>query len=272
MNYIDFPTLIQSTYRKFLEEAVHIKPARWQGISTMGRPDLETYELLNHSSTVPLPSELRGFYRKAIGPDLPWVDDHFEERVCGFPLNPGTHWSNWRMGNGADKFRLKDGTFNHNYMERMWPKYARKVAPGAVAPETFVPTEDPHRGILYKYGDLRDVVNQLVREPDTRQAVLPMFFPEDTGAVHGDRVPCSLFWQFIMRDGELHMVYTLRSVDVWNHWRNDLYMAVRLLLWVLDECRVQSEDWYGITPGTLTTHITSFHLFRGNYHQLKAAV
>jgi hypothetical protein len=66
------------------------------------------------------------------------------------------------------------------------------------------------------------------------------------------------------------MVYTLRSVDLINHLRNDLYMAVRLLLWFLDECRAKSDDWYEVRPGTLTTNITSLHLFRGNYHQLKA--
>lgn len=271
MKYPDFPTLIRGVYHDFLKAPL-IKPLRWQGVSTQGKPDLETYELLNHSSTVPLPRETLSFYRREIGPDLPWADDHFDERVCGYPLNPGLQWAKWRMGKGADQFRLPDGTFNHNYMERFWPRYARKVQPAEeVPPAPWIPGL-PHRGILYDYGDLADVVDQLVREPDTRQAVLPMFFPEDTGAVHGDRVPCSLSWQFILRNGQLHMVYTLRSVDVWNHWRNDLYMAVRLLLWVLDECRAKDPYWFAIIPGTLTTHITSFHLFRGNLHQMKAAL
>lgn len=270
MRYPDFLTLISSVHKQFLTEASYLKPERWQGVSTSGKPDLETYEILNHSSTVPLPSESLSFYRRAIGPDVPWADDHFDERVCGYPLNPGTQWVKWRMGDGADKFRMRDGSFNHNYMERFWPKYARKVPLAERVPESWVCEEGPHRGILYKYGDLQDVVNQLVREPDTRQAILPMWFPEDTGVVHGGRAPCSLSWQFICRDKQLHMTYVLRSVDMWNHWKNDLYMAVRLLLWVLDECRVQDSSWSEVDPGTLTTHITSFHLFRGNLHQLKA--
>ncbi len=270
MRYADFNSLIQNVRVQFLTEAILIKPTHWQGRHTQGKPDLETYELLNHSSTVPLESESLRFYRTVIGPDLPWADDHFEERVCGYPLNPGTEWANWRMGKGADQFRFPDGSFNHNYMERFWPKYAGKVPVATEAPLDMDIHDRPHHGIRYTYGDLKDVVDQLVREPDTRQAVLPMFFPEDTGAVHRDRVPCSLSWQFIVRDNQLHMTYTLRSVDMWNHWRNDLYMAVRLLLWVLDECRAKDPDWFDIKPGTLTTHITSFHLFRGNLHQLKA--
>lgn len=266
-----FTELRKSIFLEFLS-APKISPRRWQGRDTQGKPDLETYELLNHSSTVNLPSESLTYYRKDILPDLPWADDHFEERICGYPLNPGLQWSKWRMGQGADSFRLPNGEFNHNYPTRFWPKYAGMVPPTEVTPEHWEKPAKPHKGIRYDYGDLGDVVNQLIREPDTRQAVLPMFFSEDTGAVHGDRVPCSLFWQFILRNGRLHMVYTLRSVDVWNHWRNDCFMAVRLLLWVLDECRSKDESWYGILPGTLTTHITSFHLFAGNLHQLKAEI
>lgn len=269
MKYLSFAQLIYATHAQFKRDAELIKPMRWQGKETSGRPDLETYELLNHSSTVELPSESLSHYRRDIRPDLPWADDHFEERVCGYPLNPGLQWSKWRMGKGADSSRLKDGSFNHNYMERLWPKLARKVPLLETAPEMWEDHAEPHRGILYPYGDLMDVVKQLAQEPDTRQAYLPMWFPEDTGVVHRDRAPCSLGWHFIVRGDKLHMVYFLRSVDLINHWPNDLYMAVRLLLWVLDEARVINPDvWDGIRPGTLTTHITSFHCFRGNWHQV----
>lgn len=268
MKTSNFKDLIGLVHKQFKNEAVHLKPTRWQGIVTTGKPDLEVYELLNHSSTVSLPSESLSYYRRDIGPDLPWADDHFEERVCGYPLNPGLQWSKWRMGKGADSFRLPDGTFNHNYMERLWAKYARKVPPAELAPDTWEPPGSPHKGILYSYGDLGDVVDLLVREPDTRQAYLPMWFPEDTGVVHKDRAPCSLGWHFIVRDNKLHVIYYLRSVDLVNHWKNDLYMAVRLLLWVLDEARAINQDWLDIQPGTLTTHITSFHCFRGNWHQI----
>lgn len=269
MKYTSFSQLIRLTHSRFKTEADLIKPARWQGVSTSGKPDLETYELLNHSSTVALPTEDLDYYREDIGPDLPWSDDHFEERVCGYPLNPGLQWAKWRMGKGADMFRDKDGRFNHNYMERFWPKIAGRVPAAEFAPELWE-DQPANRGIRYEYGDLGDLVHQLVREPDTRQAYLPMFFPEDTGSVHGGRVPCSLGWHFIVRDGGLHMVYFLRSVDLVNHWRNDLYMAVRLLLWVLDRARQLSPQYWGkISPGSLTTHITSFHCFRGNWHQVK---
>ena len=64
------------------------------------------------------------------------------------------------------------------------------------------------------YGDLDDVVTLLTNDPLTRQAFLPMWFPEDTGVVHGTRVPCSLGYHFMQRDGRLSITYYIRSCDI----------------------------------------------------------
>lgn len=270
MKYSTFSDLIESVHHQFKTQATLVKPSHWQGMDVSRKPDMETYELFNHSSTIWLPDENLEEYRKDIGPDLPWADDHFMERVCGYPLNPGIQWSKWRLGVGADKSRMDDGTFNHNYMERYWPKYARRVPPAIEPqPELIEWNIRPHHGILYAYGDLNDVVNLLQREPLTRQAYLPIWFPEDTGTVHGDRAPCTLGYHLIVRNDELHCIYYLRSCDVTNHWRNDLYLTVRLMIWVLEELRRKNPDfWDNIGMGTLTTHITSFHCFRGEFKKL----
>lgn len=263
LKYQSFRHLINQVKEEFKTRSVRVAPSHWQGVKVEGRPDMETMEILNHSSTIDLGGYLFLDQLKAdLNPDLPWADDHFEERVCGYPLNPGTQWAKWRLN--ASGSLDPDGRFNHNYMERMWPKYARMVPPSTVAHEHPLPTV-PHKGILYEYGDLNDLVNLLHREPLTRQAFLPMFFPEDTGAVHRGRAPCSLGWQFIVRDDRLHCIYYLRSCDFINHWRNDLYFAVRLMMWIHERLCEKSDDWQGVDLGTLTTHITSFHCFMAQY-------
>lgn len=266
MHFQCFEDLILSAEQE-MKLAPLVKPTHWQGRDISDKPDMETYEILNYHASCDLQAEFLSFYRKAITPDLPWADDHFDERVCGYPLNPGTEWANWRLGKGADGFRDLNGQFNINYMERIWPKYAGKV-PYAEVPQELPLNKEPLKGIRYEYGDFNDVVQLLLREPLTRQAYLPIFFPEDTGAVHRDRTPCSLGWQFIRRDDKLHVVYFLRSCDLVNHFRNDLYFTVRKLLWVLDELRELDPEWCQVSPGTLTTHITSFHCFRGDFHKL----
>ena len=234
-----------------------VHTARWQGIDISKRPEAEMCELL--MATVS--TDLRGIetlkhWQIECQPNLPWADEHFAERVSGQPLNPPPSWVRWPWSNAADKSRVVDGgKFNHTYPERYWPKFAGDEDAGL------------HRGIRWEYGDLNDVIYLLMKEPDTRQAYLPIFFPEDTGVGDGGRKPCTLGYQFIVRDQRLHCYYPMRSCDLMRHYRDDVYLTVRLMLWVLDQCRRQSDIqpgpnvWDNIKPGTLTMHMTSLHCF-----------
>ena len=108
------------------------------------------------------------------------------------------------------------------------------------------------------------LVNLLLVDPYTRQAYLPVWFPEDTGG--GDkRAPCSLGYQFIMRADQLHCSYFIRSCDYLRHFRDDIYLTVRLQQWVLTQCQLKDSDWSRVKMGTFTMHITSLHLFRNDY-------
>lgn len=254
---------------QYVAQLVHTE--KWQGVDISSRPEMSTYELLNHSFQVPIQSEDLEALAEDIQPNLPWADNHFLERVCGYPLNPGTEWKNWPYGKSAERFLDENGKFNHNYMERYWPKRAGaypatdsvQEAESYLFLKGYIP---PHRGIYNEYGDLDDVVHQLAEEPLTRQAYLPIFFPEDTGGAQGGRVPCSLGYHFIMRNGYLHIVYWLRSCDLMRHLRDDIYLTVRLLLWVLDELRkLDSGTWDSVKPGVYTMHITSLHIFKADY-------
>lgn len=197
-------------------------------------------------------------------PNLPWADDHFEqERVSGEPLNPGKTWEHWPWASSANKFRDKDEQFNHSYAERYWPKFAGQSPDGTLRK---VGGYKPIKGIRELYGDLNDVVSLLVREPNTRQAYMPVFFPEDTGVVHGGRVPCSLGYHFIQRQGYLHIVYQLRSCDIYRHMRDDIYLTSRLLLWVLDEVK-KTHPW--MKPGFLDMQMTSLHCFVNDFREMK---
>lgn len=140
--------------------------------------------------------------------------------------------------------------FNHSYADRLWPK---RLEGGS----DFV-------GQHWTYGDLNDFVDLLVKYPNTRQAWIPLFFPEDTGIADDARKMCSLGYQVIVRGGQSHIWYPLRSCDFVRHWRDDCYLAVRLLLWVTDQCRLRSEAWRNIVPGTYSMHMTSLHIFEGD--------
>jgi hypothetical protein len=236
----------------------------WQGISTEGRPDLMTYEARDVFFKVQVNTEDLLQLQGQILPNIPWADEHFVERVGGQPLNPPPSWVKWPYAHSANKFR-EDGKFNHTYPERFWPKYANK---GADRPHDMFDGQPAiHTGIRYEYGDLQDVINLLIKDPHTRQAYLPIFFPEDTGAVHGDRIPCTLGYHFMVRDGRLHVFYPIRSCDFVRHFRDDVYLAVRLLLHVLDCVRVEHRGLY-LSPGDLSVWIGSLHCFANDHRSL----
>lgn len=249
-----------------LDSGRRVHTETWQGVDIRNRPDAETTELLN----VSLETNLRGImeldhWRAEVRPNLPWADDHFAERVSRQPLNPPPSWAWWPWASSAAKHRT-DTKFNHTYPERFWPKFAGDNPDLPRLRE--LGYAEPLTGIRFEYGDLDDVVALLKAQPLTRQAYLPIFFPEDTGIGDGGRKPCTLGYHFILRDGALHCTYPMRSTDLVRHLRDDIYLAIRLMLWVREQC---SEDrpWDTVRLGTLTMHMTSLHCFANDMITLR---
>lgn len=114
-----FQRIRAHTWNLFLSQSHKVHAEKWQGVDISKRPEMASYELMNYTFT----HDLQGngdlqHWRDDVQPNLPWADDHFNERVCGYPINPGVEWANWPWGHSASKFLNKTGIFNHNYMER----------------------------------------------------------------------------------------------------------------------------------------------------------
>ena len=263
---------IDQIVKTFLQTARPVHTEKWQGVDIKDRPEAEMMEQLFATLRMPVPAELSEL-RELCQPNLPWADDHFEqERGSGEPINPGKTWEYWPWASSANKFRDKAEQFNHSYAERYWPKFAGLTKDGHLHEKANSLKSKSgnwigmRMGIREPYGDLNDVVSLLIREPHTRQAYLPIFFPEDTGAVHGGRVPCSLGYHFIQRGTYLHIIYQLRSCDIVRHMRDDIYLTCRLLLWILDKLKVE-HPW--MQPGFLDMQMTSLHCFTNDFIKMK---
>jgi len=257
-----FDNLREAVYRAaehLLTSGESVSNKRWQG-KDAHEDEFSTYEVTDLTFLAPIEPDLKAL-QDLVKPNLPWADQHFLERVGGVPLNPGVQYKNWPFYK-KDVFREeKGGKFTHTYMERFWPKYAE-----APIGRLF---EFPNQGIRYPYGDLDDTINLLLRDPLTRQAYFPIFFPEDTGAVHQGRIPCTLGYHFLCRKDKLHIFYPIRSCDLFRHFKDDVYLACRLLLWVLKELQHKDPTWDQITPGDLTMNIYSLHIFYNEVNILR---
>lgn len=203
------------------------------------------FEAMDLSFRVPIPTTIEDA-RELILPNLPWADKHFNERISHVPYNPPPSHKEWPFGRRNNEAFTSEDKFDHTYPERFWPKFA------AVPPTS---TLGPLVGIRFEYGDLDDVIDLLGRDPETRQAYLPIFFPEDTGANGGKgRVPCTLGYHFMIRSGYLHVGYIMRSCDAFRHFRDDLYMATLLAQHV-------AGHFGGVKVGVLKFIAFSYHIF-----------
>lgn len=196
--------------------------------------------------------------------DEEWSEMHFLERIGGRPLNPGSSYKIWPYNNfkpGEDPYMMGK-SFSHTYMERFWPRFAGKFTDEELLDVNYHgELYEENQGTHFRLGDLNDVINLLKNNRYTRQAYLPIFFPEDTGAVHGERVPCTLGYFFFIEDDKLHCNYIIRSCDVFRHFRNDVYLTGRLQQHVAKRL--------GIKGGTLTMYIFNLHCFENDLYNIK---
>ena len=252
-------TPFELAHLRFLDDVMRrgreVEVGEWQSQSVRDNPDMISRELTHQRFEMEIPARIDDL-QDLVKPNLPWAEDHFKERVSGKPLNPppSEAWWPYARANNAEH-KVEGEKFHHTYPERIWPKYAEKRE-----------YEMRNTGIRYDYGDLMDVVKQLQRNPLTRQAYLPIWFPEDTGAagVDGQRVPCTLGYHFLLRPWQYDIVYYIRSCDLLRHFTDDVYMAARLLQWVVAHIMELPGR-----PMKLYMHISSLHIFRGDYPMVK---
>lgn len=256
--------------RLLAQKPINVGEWQSQSISTPMR------ELLHASISYPMPGNIAQLARET-GAHLPWAEDHFQERVGGVPLNPAPSEAWWpfasKAAEGTNLAHKSEGVaFSHTYPERMWPKFAEVpeglINDGGSGYQQWGP-EYINRGIRFDYGDLGDLVEILIRSPMTRQAYLPIWFPEDLQAVQeGKRVPCTLGYHFTIRHHKLHVMYTMRSTDLLRHFQDDIYMAVRLAQWVCEKFN-DAKEIPSLTPGTLTFHTANMHIFDADVDVIK---
>lgn len=234
----------------------------WQSIKREQQdlPQQRTIELQNVVISYPIPSSQEAL-AEDVQPNLPFAEAQFQDRVSGNPLNPPPSDKLWPWAHHLDDDKA-GGQYSHTYPERFWPKWAGPNY--AEMEESKSVSWEPLSGVRYQYGDAADVVSLLQRSPASRQAFLPIWFPEDTGALQQQRVPCSLGYHFLRRRDRLNVSYFIRSVDFYRHFPDDVYMTCRLDQWVAEQLDCE--------PGTLTMHMVSLHVFEAERKRLEKGI
>lgn len=140
-------------------------------------------------------------------------------------LNPG---SSWKLRKDVwDQFRDENGRFAYTYSER-----------------------------LHEKDQLDDTINLLKAFPGTRQGVITIYNNwQDVPARGGlERVPCSMYYHFFIRDSKLVLIYNMRSCDFKTHFGYDVWLATELQQHVARQVHYQT--------GPFIHQIGSLHMFR----------
>ena len=93
----------------------------------------------------------------------------------------------------------------------------------------------------------------LLREPESRQAVVQLFDPSRDWSDCRD-VPCTIGHRFFVRNGALHMHSSMRSQDAWLGLPYDIFANT-----VLQELLA---GWLEVDVGTYVHSMDSLHLYR----------
>jgi thymidylate synthase len=214
----DFPEAQNEITRDLAELGTDVWTETMQDKDIKGDPDFMTKELTNYTYTVLKPN-----HEEIGGTHDEWVRQEWEDRLVG-DLNPGRSWQLRR--DVWEQFREKQGVasvFSYTYSQRMGGKHLDKL------------------------------IDELLRHPHSRQLWLPVWWTIDEDRRGDRRVPCSLGYWFVQRDGALHETYTMRSCDFYTHYSNDVALATMLLHYVAKQT--------GWKVGTFTHFVGSLHVY-----------
>jgi thymidylate synthase len=219
--YQNFAESLNEIKRELKEMGIEVCTKSVQNKDISDNADFKTMEIQNYVYLVTNPDPT------LIPKDMldeQWCVEEFKERIGGLPINPGNAW---RLRKAYwEQFLNKRGKFDYTYPERMSITLQR-------------------------------VIDLLRQDPMSRRAYFSIFDAVDDQINKLDvRVPCSLGYHFMYRQGKLNVTYFLRSSDYFEHLGNDLWLASSLLYHVAEQCNMP--------VGHFCHHVGSLHCFQHN--------
>ena len=224
--------MVREVERDLFEMGTRYQSSTVQDKEVRNDPDFMTIELcgyaymltdFDHESLIKAAT-----YSGYLEDKLQWLHREKQERlfpdidICG--MNPGKSWEFNRELWG--RF-IRNGVFSYTYAER-WQEQ-----------------------IPY-------VINELLARPNSRQAIITMYDRHQDMMNWGgmDRVPCSVSYQFFIREGKLVCIYNQRSCDFHKFFGADVYLTISLMKHIADQLDIRL--------GQFIHFLGSLHAFAGD--------
>lgn len=206
------------TKRELKEMGVEVKLESMQDKIIKDDPDYYTNELIGYSFMI-LNTGDKEELPKSFGKEseLDWAEADFQERISCTRANPGEAY---KLRGVWEEF-IHDGKFSYSYPERIGAQVEKVIA-------------------------------CLEEHPSSRNAIISMWDPTiDVDRIGGKmRVPCTMYWQILIRDGKVNMIYNIRSNDLMTHWCWDVYLAIKLQEYIAEKLN-REVGWFIQQVGSL---------------------
>ena len=110
------------------------------------------------------------------------------------------------------------------------------------------------------FKQLDHAIASLVEDEHSRRAMVMVYFPEDSKSSNGfeTRIPCSVSYQFLIRNRKLMVLYYIRSNDYFKHFAIDIWLIQEIQQYVFSILR---EVYPGLKCGALNYYAGSFHAY-----------
>jgi thymidylate synthase len=163
---------------------------------------------------------------------MKYIEQEHDDRTSGMAMNPGNSYK--LRPKVWDQF-LKDGHFAYTYSERMTPQLLRILQELEERPETRQGIINLHSNICPTMGMTRVTTGSLHHVVQRSADMMNM------GG--GGRIPCSMYYQVMLRNGKVDLIYTMRSCDFLTHFPVDIALALRLQSWFAEHLKKPTGDF-----------------------------
>lgn len=218
---------MRETERELFEMGIEVHPETMQDKVVKDDPDYNTLEIRGYAFKVidwALEMELFTrildyFYRDKVHDIMAYILTEFRERTSGQSSNPGRSYLSRK--DVWDEF-LHDGKFAYTYSERIAPQLMAVLEELKKNPET-------RQGIINLHSNIC---------PTQAELVDPSYDLRNIGGA--GRIPCSLYYQLMIREGKLDLIYGMRSCDFLVHFPVDICLALLTQDWFADKLNLKT--------------------------------
>lgn len=160
-----------------------------------------------------------------------YCEQEFLDRINREGLNPGNSYK-IRLDLWQSLMSKKDGEkFDYTYSER-----------------------------INYHNQLDNAISALKDDEHSRRAMIMIFKPEDTDESTGftTRIPCSISYQFLIRNNKLMVIYYIRSNDYFKHFAIDIWLANAIQEYIVEQLK---PTYPNLKVGSLNYYCGSFHAY-----------